>query len=1501
MLNLPEQNPNNDRIVNDKGITNKHQSKKIFDINKMSKCLSVMIIIMVLMLSYIPVSLAQDVTGISNSSRVSSIDNGSADSYLLGSSDTSGVQSESVSNNLNLSYDMGQIGSTLTDLSGKGNNGVVHGTEYVTLSNGVGIRHFSGSDYVIAPDSVSLNPTSGLSIDTLFKLDQLNHNHALVSKSWSGETGSGYTLMIDEYNNIEFIVYNATGYKVTLRVNPSLTIGQWYHLVATDDGANLALYLNGNLIGTAPCLGIKPSNSINDLTIGRYSPIDDYFLIGSLATVKIYGNALNASEVQQNYNYEYYQLFTHNVGFTQPSYNYSKTVGTINIPVTLLYTNNLENYTVDYHTIDDSATSAVNFIGSSGTLTYAPGEKSKNISIQIINDGTIWPSRKQFYIQLSNPSNNVYLGNYNNITVSIGNNGGIALSFDDNRVVNWYSYRWLFQQYNAKATFDVNGIEGYNSTELYDLDMLYQDGHEIASHSMNHADSIVYLQNHTVQQWLNSEIIPAINQLNARGYNVESFAYPDSHSNDTTDAALKLYFRTLRTATWGSPINSTIAYYNWDNVQTLSGIEIDESANYSINDIKSGMDKANNDGTVLILYGHQIVDNVSGIYQTSSGRLASIMQYANDHNMTYYHMKDLNGGIQITYPVQPTSTPLPHTDPLPNMNGLVLWYDMNDTGSMLTDYSGNGNDGAIYGTDNVTLANGVNVLHFNGSDYINGGNSVSLDNATGLTIEAVFKLDDLTGQQMIISKSGTSGSSTGYSMMLTDGRLEVDIFDGTQSKVMFYPAQSLVAGVWYDAVLTADGSNATLYLNKVKLLTKTCIGLSPSYYDLTIGKYTIYDNYHFSGSIATVRVYDRALSDSEVSQNDNNIWYINVPAKYSVNEWDGTLSLPINLSLDSTTPVTVHWSTKNGSAVAGTDYTANSGTITYQPGETNKYVTIQILNDHQMLGDKVFYVDLSMPNGASINNSESAVTIKDALSETQGPNAAYINDTIPDTMEIGQTYAVSVTMQNDGTTSWSEANLDRLLFWGNTSTIGIIGDCDNHSCGYPEYAIQNGTIVNPGDLYTWYFNITPTIPGTYSLSYSLANNGAGSTVTGFGTAGFASIYVPPFELTQANAEVVGSNIPGTVMLGHTYNASITLKNTGSNSWNEGYLVRMLVWGSTAELGISGNANNYGCGYEEFAVPVGTTVSPGESHTWNFTFTPNTAGYTCIGLIMAHNGEGSSVTGFGLAEYKSIIVTPATFDISLGNAWYQSNTVPTLMVAGQTYNVSVTYMNNGWAPWSEMDQVRMLAFGDTTQLGLTGDVDNHGSGFPEYGIPSGNYTLLWQIHTYNFTFTPTTAGTYMVGFAMVQNQGASVSPFGGYGYADVTVIPSTFDMGRANAEYVNDTIPTSMTSGHTYNVSITYRNTGTCLWSEADLSRMLAWGDTTRMGVNGDCNNLGCGYPEYAIVAGTQVLPGQEYTWNFTITPTGTGVYGLGFTMAKNGAGTSITGFGNPKYSTITVT
>src|SRR5262249_4675679 len=68
-------------------------------------------------------------------------------------------------------------------------------------------------------------------------------------------------------------------------------------------------------------------------------------------------------------------------------------------------------------------------------------------------------------------------------------------------------------------------------------------------------------------------------------------------------------------------------------------------------------------------------------------------------------------------------------------------------------------------------------------------------------------------------------------------------------------------------------------------------------------------------------------------------------AIYSVNENQGTASTTTTRSGCSNGPVSVNFETSNGTATAGSDYTATSGTLNFAAGETSQTFTIAILDD----------------------------------------------------------------------------------------------------------------------------------------------------------------------------------------------------------------------------------------------------------------------------------------------------------------------------------------------------------------------------------------------------------------------------------------------------------------------------------------------------------------------------------------------------------------------------
>jgi hypothetical protein len=99
----------------------------------------------------------------------------------------------------------------------------------------------------------------------------------------------------------------------------------------------------------------------------------------------------------------------------------------------------------------------------------------------------------------------------------------------------------------------------------------------------------------------------------------------------------------------------------------------------------------------------------------------------------------------------------------------------------------------------------------------------------------------------------------------------------------------------------------------------------------------------------------------------------------TVNESDGTATLTVTLSQIPSEQKTVDYSTLNSTAQAGSDYTSDSGTLTFPANSsTTQTVTITIVDDTIVEADEVFIVQLSNPTGGSgITDNEGTVTILD--------------------------------------------------------------------------------------------------------------------------------------------------------------------------------------------------------------------------------------------------------------------------------------------------------------------------------------------------------------------------------------------------------------------------------------------------------------------------------------------------------------------------------------------
>ena len=93
------------------------------------------------------------------------------------------------------------------------------------------------------------------------------------------------------------------------------------------------------------------------------------------------------------------------------------------------------------------------------------------------------------------------------------------------------------------------------------------------------------------------------------------------------------------------------------------------------------------------------------------------------------------------------------------------------------------------------------------------------------------------------------------------------------------------------------------------------------------------------------------------------------------NAGTASATFTVSLSAASTETVVVSFATANGTAAAGSDYVAASGTLTFAPGETSQTVTVQVNGDRVGEPDEVFFINLGNAANATIADGLGTGTI----------------------------------------------------------------------------------------------------------------------------------------------------------------------------------------------------------------------------------------------------------------------------------------------------------------------------------------------------------------------------------------------------------------------------------------------------------------------------------------------------------------------------------------------
>jgi hypothetical protein len=197
-------------------------------------------------------------------------------------------------------------------------------------------------------------------------------------------------------------------------------------------------------------------------------------------------------------------------------------------------------------------------------------------------------------------------------------------------------------------------------------------------------------------------------------------------------------------------------------------------------------------------------------------------------------------------------------------------------------------------------------------------------------------------------------------------------------------------------------------------------------------------------------------------------------------------------------------------------------------------------------------------------------------------------------------------------------------------------------------------------------------------------------------------------------------------------------------------------------------------------------------------------------------------------------------LSGNDATIVSQSVPATMTAGEAYTVTVRMLNQGISTWTAANQYR---------LGSWNPVGNGTWGLGRVFLEAGESVPPGVLKTFSFqVMAPSTTGSYNFQWHMLRE---GVIWFGA---ASTNLVIAANATAVDQAQFVSQSVPSSMTPQNAYSVSVTMKNTGNTTWDS-----------NYRLGSQNPHDNTIWGLGRVYLASGETIPPGGSKTFTFTVT------------------------------------
>ncbi|MFC1742328.1 LamG domain-containing protein, partial [Nanoarchaeota archaeon] len=808
------------------------------------------------------------------------------------------------------------------DYSNSSNHGTVTSATWNSTGgqDGFGAYEFNGLSHYIHLKSTSIvSDYSDISVELWFKADSTDGENFMYSEDGTG--GPKFLLRVNA-GDLQFGIHRSSSWNFATGTN-TIQTGVWYHAVAVLSSADgMTLYLNASVEATNGN-ALPQDDTIVSVEIGAFNASGSFggYFNGTIDVVRAYNRSLTPEQVQLLYQNRtdmisfnetdvgdvWMACVTPNDGVEDGVENCSNTLTVLDIPNTkpivsdvVLNSTYATNYTAENLTVYFNASDVDGDNVTNITNWYLNGTSIMVLNMPFEATGGNESSWTKDYSNSSNHGNVTSatwdstggqngFGAYNfsakTDVIDIDNIGGATISVSMRYYFTATSGSWNTLLCYDGGTYHALLIEDSTNLIGFYNNAFYSSGYALTPGTWYH---IVLIKDGT-----NSKLYIDGDLKQDSDSSFSNAAYPLSrignYGASVNQGSLGMIDEVIVYNRAITPEQVQLLYENRTDMISWNETEGGDEwqACVTPNDgTEDGDENCSNTLTVVELNIPPTVYNV--VLNTSGG-----LNTTEDDLTVWYDTYDANGDVvkNITnWYIDGTSIMM--------LNMPFEANNESNESSWTKDYTNYSNHGTVNDATWLETGgyDGRGAYNFDGiNDNINMGNVASVT-GTQITVMAWLKLDSYVHAARIVDKSYTSCDEpfSQYTLRMgedIDGnnKLTFEFSNATDHRSKVISSGTMELDTWYHVAGTFNGTHKAVFINGNLENSTVTTGSIPSFAtDLLIGAHAECGYARFNGTIDEVKIFDRALTETQIDafyQNETDIIY-----STDLQEWENWTS-----------------------------------------------------------------------------------------------------------------------------------------------------------------------------------------------------------------------------------------------------------------------------------------------------------------------------------------------------------------------------------------------------------------------------------------------------------------------------------------------------------------------------------------------------------------------------------------------------------------------------------